>query len=90
MGLWKGLMAENVTQAACADLLNTALLRARKHGFTVAAHTHDELLIESDAPERDAPLLKKLMETAPGWRGDDALPLKADVEFGYRYKVPFN
>jgi len=88
VALWKGLKAENATQAACADLLNSALLRARENLLTVCAHTHDEIVIETADPEGDAPLLKKIMESRPGWPGDDALPLKADVETGFRYKVP--
>jgi DNA polymerase len=88
VALWKGLMAENVTQAACADLLNNALLRTADAGLCVAAHTHDEILIETARPKRDSGLLKEIMEARPGWRGDDALPLKAEVEYGYRYKVP--
>jgi DNA polymerase len=87
--LWYGLLVENGTQATCADILTTALLRAKRRewGLLVAGHTHDELLVETDDPEADAPILQALMQTRPGWPGDDALPLHAEVKFGFRYKV---
>jgi DNA polymerase len=87
VALWRGLLAENVTQAACADLLMLALRRARKAGLAVCAHTHDEIMIESTDLERDAPLLARAMTDRPPWPGADMLPLNVEVGWGYRYKV---
>lgn len=89
VAVWRGLLVENATQAACADLLRIKIAEAPLHSLVICGHTHDELLAESKYPEADAPKLKALMEARPGWPGDDALPLKAEVEFGYRYKVAF-
>jgi DNA polymerase len=87
IAVWKGLMVENVTQATCADLLRIKIADAPLHKLVIAGHTHDEILAESRYPEEDAPKLKALMEARPGWPGDDALPLKAETGWGYRYKV---
>ena len=90
VSVWPGLLAENATQAvATGDLLNEALLRAADMGLQVCAHTHDEIMIETPEPERDAERLKACMLEKPRWPGADALPLRADVGYGYRYKVKF-
>src|SRR5262245_55734197 len=90
VSLWKGLLIENATQAICADLLRLGLYRARKAGLAVCMHTHDEIMIETPDAERDAPVLHRLMVKPPSsWHGADMLPLRAEVETGYRYKVPF-
>lgn len=83
------VIVHNCTQAAQADFLNEALVRApaKPWGLEVAGHTHDEIVCESGDPERDARRLLDLMETSPDWPGVDALPVKAEVEFGRRYKV---
>lgn len=89
--LWPGLLSENASQAvATADLLNVAILRlTHDYGLRVVGHTHDEILIETSEPERDSMWLKECMETSPDWPGADALPLKAEAGFGFRYKVKF-
>lgn len=83
------VIVHNCTQAAQADLLRLKIAEASLHGLKLVGHTHDEILAESRYPEEDAPKLKALMEARPGWSGDDNLPLRAEVEYGYRYKVPF-
>lgn len=87
VSLWPGLLIENATQGICADLLRLGLHRARKAGLRVCMHTHDEIMIETAEAERDAQALWQLMTTAPRWPGADLLPLRAEVEVGYRYKV---
>lgn len=90
VSLWKGLLIENATQAvATADLLRLSLDRVDRAGLVISAHTHDEVMLESDDPERDAPILHRLMTQRPPWPGADMLPLRAEVEFGFRYKIPF-
>jgi hypothetical protein len=88
ISLYGGILAENATQgSATGCLLNSALIRARAAGLTVCGHTHDEIIIESADPSRDKPVLHTVMTARPGWPGDDRLPLRADVDYGYRYKV---
>lgn len=89
VSVWPGLLAENATQASCADLLMIALERCEDAGLVVSMDTHDEIMIESPDIERDLMRLAKIMVTRPGWQGDDALPLKVEAAYGYRYKVPF-
>jgi DNA polymerase bacteriophage-type len=88
VSLWPGLLIENATQAvATADMLHLCLRRVEKAGLMICAHTHDEIMIETAKPERDAVVLHRLMTKCPPWRGAELLPLRAEVEYGYRYKV---
>jgi len=86
--LWPGLLVENCTQAAAADLLRATLVRledARQRWMPVRLHTHDEIVCE--APERQArraaELLKQAMERGFPWtRG---LPIAAETTVGRWY-----
>jgi DNA polymerase len=79
-----GKMAENVTQAAAADLLRELLVRMRDVGVL---HTHDELIIEvpEDEVEEGCRRLREEMLRAPEWA--EGLPLACEVEHGARYKI---
>ena len=79
-----GALAENVTQAESATLLREALVDCEDEELDVVLHTHDEIVIETDTPERDGPLLQEIMEFVPAWA--EGLPLAAEVEQGERYK----
>jgi len=81
--LWGGLAAENVTQGGAASLLREKLRILDRRGYEVLAPKHDEVLLESTQPERDASALREIMEEAPEWARD--LPLAADVEHGPFY-----
>jgi len=75
-------LAENVTQAAAADLLMDALARADD----VVLHCHDEIVQEVDineAPEREKSL-QALMEQNPAWAA--GLPLEASTWSSPRYR----
>lgn len=89
VSLWKGLLIEGGTQAICADLMKLGFDRADRADLIVSMGTHDEIMIETAEPERDAPILHRLMTQRPPWPGADMLPLRAEVEFGFRYKIPF-
>ena len=84
--LWYGVLAENITQAVCADLLRDVLVRLLRRGIDVVAHTHDEVVIE--APRRliedHAAILQGEMQTPPTWV-KKFLPLVADIHTGPRY-----
>ncbi len=82
--VWSGLLAENVTQAVCADLLIDILMISLDEGLDVRAHTHDEVLIEAKDPHAAMQKLNTIMETNPPWAS--GLPLKAESGFGKRYK----
>jgi DNA polymerase len=79
--LWKGLAAENITQATAHDVLREALRKLDK----VVLHVHDEIVLEvreADAPAASA-MLASVMNAAPEWA--QGLPLKAGVKVMTRY-----
>ena len=79
--LWKGLAAENICQAAAADVLRHTL----RHFDCVVLHVHDEVVLEAprgDA-ERMAESLKQIMCTPPAWAS--GLPLNAELTIMDRY-----
>jgi len=79
--LWRGLLAENVTQATCASLLRQVIRQID----SVVLHCHDEIALEVSAVEAEdwCALLNKTMETAPAWA--TGLPLSAPVQIMTRY-----
>lgn len=85
--LWPGLLCENVTQAAAADVLRECLAYlVLECSAPVVGHTHDEALIEVPRPEAEhwAEVLRGAMVTGPEWA--EGLPLAADVWIGDRYR----
>jgi len=79
--LWRGLLAENVTQAFCAALLRAALRRVDD----AVLHCHDEIGLEVpiEQAEQAAAHIKKVMEESETWaRG---LPLAAEPKIMERY-----
>jgi DNA polymerase len=89
VSLWKGLLIENATQGICADLMRLGLDRCDRAGLTVCMHTHDEIVLETPAPDEDAARLHRIMTKAPPWPGAQMLPLRAEVDTGFRYKIKF-
>ena len=90
--LWGGFLAENVTQAVCADLM-TELLNLMETSNAAPAgewrtvgHTHDECLLEvDDYMVEDAVIaLRSAMTMPPEW--GVGLPLSADIWTGYYYR----
>lgn len=82
-----GKIAENVTQGESASLLRRTLMRCDQVGIEVVLHVHDEIVCEASEGEvlDTAARLTDLMHEVPEWA--DGLPLAAEVEHGYRYKV---
>ena len=79
--LWKGLACENITQAIANDILRHSLRQLEPLG--VVLHVHDEIVIETDNPERVAEDIMRVMCTPPNWAG--GLPLGAEVTLMDRY-----
>jgi len=77
--LWRGLACENVTQAAAHDILRNALRQLDD----VVLHVHDEIVIETDAPELARTELERIMTTPPAWATD--LPLAVEAKVMERY-----
>ena len=79
--LWKGLACENITQAIANDILRHSLRQLEPLG--VVLHVHDEIVIETDAPDAVAAQLEQVMATPPPWAL--GLPLAAEVSVMERY-----
>lgn len=83
-----GALVQGATQGEAASLLRTALVECDARGIESIGQVHDEIIIEHPEDEIDnrTKELVRIMETPPDWA--DGLPLNADAEIGYRYKVP--
>ena len=79
--LWKGLACENITQAIANDILRYSLRQLEPLGVVLTVH--DEIVIETDDPERVAEEMERVMCTPPNWAG--GLPLGAEVTLMDRY-----
>jgi DNA polymerase len=75
--LWSGLAAENICQAVANDLLRYSLRQVDDVVLTI----HDEIVIETAAPDVDS--LRQVMCTPPAWAPD--LPLSVDIKVMARY-----
>lgn len=83
--MWHGILAENITQAVAARLLQGLLRRLRRRQVPVVLHTHDEAgieVLEAQAGHYKK-LLQKEMEFVPDWA--EGLPLAADCTANWYY-----
>jgi DNA polymerase len=81
--LWRGLQCENVTQATANDILRYALRRLEALGEEVVLHVHDEIVCETDDPDRTLENMRAVMCTPPNWAG--GLPLNVEAHVMQRY-----
>lgn len=81
--LWRGLQCENVTQATANDILRYALRQLEALGEEVVLHVHDEIVCETDDPERTLANMQRVMCTPPNWAG--GLPLGVEAHIMRRY-----
>lgn len=72
-----GKLVENIVQAVARDVLVHGMLQARKQGFNLIGHVHDEIisLDYEDDPEHNVDALEACMRMPPPWAPD--LPLDA-------------
>lgn len=82
--LWKGLLAENITQATAGSVLRwtvRSLDQSEEYAkaFLTRGHTHDEIILQ--AHKRDVPYVRTLLHTHMmqdyGWNA--GLPTGADI-----------
>jgi DNA polymerase I-like protein with 3'-5' exonuclease and polymerase domains len=83
--LWKGLAAENITQAAANDILRHCLRKLDAQREKVILTVHDEIVIECEKykAEKTKDTLLALMRSTPLWA--EGLPLDAEVKIMNRY-----
>lgn len=82
---WGGKLAENVTQATCADLITGAMLRLDAAAWPVVLTVHDEVVCEvwDDLLDLAKSAIPRLMCAQPEWAA--GFPIKAEVKSGKRY-----
>ena len=87
IALYGGRFAENVTQAAAADLLREAIVKLVDDGHCVVSHSHDEIVVECD--RADVEKTKAAMREAMMFDRDWAkgLPLAIDVSERWYYSA---
>ncbi len=76
-----GKLTENVVQAIARDILGIIILRARKEGFDIVFHIHDEIVVEA-RPGQTLEQIETLFSQPIDWCRD--LPLK-----GAGYTTPY-
>lgn len=83
--LYGGLLAENATQAASADILRDALAKLVEDDWVPVGDTHDEIILEvTDAEEKAARAeLAAVMLEVPEWA--PGLPLACEISSGKVY-----
>jgi DNA polymerase len=80
--LWRGVFAENATQAVAADILRLTVTRIENSPalafMPIRLHTHDEIVCEVDEARADEAraLLRREMLTLPDWA--TGLPLQSE------------
>jgi DNA polymerase len=83
-GLYGGLLAENVTQAAARCLLVNGLRLAEAAGYAVIGHVYDEIITEVDRDFGSPEEFSRLICQLPGWAA--GLPLDASGYQSKRYR----
>lgn len=86
--LWKGILAENATQAAAADILRGTLVRLERDSSPVGVvclHTHDEIMLEVERADagRAADYLVRMMTLPFPWSEGMPIAAKATINEWY-------
>jgi len=81
IGTYGGRLVENATQAIARDILSEAIVRLEKQGYRVAAHVHDEVIVEG---EHDVELISKIICEPPSWA--KGLPIAGEGFVTQRYR----
>jgi DNA polymerase len=81
--LWRGLACENVTQATAHDLLRHTLRQLDAEGHDVVLHVHDEVVVETAAPEAAQAAMQRIMCSPPAWAAGIPLNIEAAVMSRY-------
>jgi DNA polymerase len=85
LGIWGGVICENLTQAMARDVFMYHCLKLTQEGLAPVMRVHDEVVIEVDLDKAEATLkhVEELMSTPPEWASD--LPLGAEAKISNVY-----
>jgi DNA polymerase len=85
LGIWGGVICENLTQAMARDVFMYHCLKLTQEGLAPIMRVHDEVVIEVDLDKAEATLkhVEELMSTPPEWASD--LPLGAEAKISNVY-----
>lgn len=82
---WGGKLAENVTQAACRDVLVEGMFRAEAENLPIVLTVHDEIVVEVDEDRGGVvELLTEAMAVNPSWAAH--WPIRSEGWEGRRYR----
>ena len=88
IALYGGRFAENITQAAAADLLREAIIWLVAKGYKIVSHSHDEIVVEcekADVAQTTAAMEKAMLVADRKWA--DGLPLAIDITERWYYSA---
>lgn len=67
VGLYGGILWENIIQALCRDLLCYGMMHCERAGYPVVLHVHDEGVFEVPVGAGDVEEVRRLMAVLPPW-----------------------
>lgn len=80
-----GMLAENICQAVCRDLLAHAMLELERQGYPVIFHVHDEVVCEvEDDRKWNVGDVRRIMDEGPDWA--ENFPIESDGFEAERYR----
>jgi DNA polymerase bacteriophage-type len=84
--LWGGTLTENVVQAMSRDVLAEAILFVEGHGFRVAHHVYDSIVVSVEEPMQTLAFacVSEALKRRPTWAPD--WPLSVETTVGRRYE----
>jgi DNA polymerase len=82
VGIYGGMVIENVCQALAGELCKDAIERAERSGIQCVGQIHDEIIAvsPSETAQTTTKALKDVMERSPSWL--PSLRLKSEVGYG--------
>jgi DNA polymerase len=83
--LYGGTLTENCVQAMSRDILAGAILFCEDHGFRVAFHVHDSIVVATPTEQQTLAFacVTDALKTVPAWA--TGWPLNVDATIGSRY-----
>jgi DNA polymerase I-like protein with 3'-5' exonuclease and polymerase domains len=86
IGIWGGVLTENLVQATAREVFMHQCAEIEKAGIPVLMRVHDEAvcLVPEDQAEQKLAEITRIMSTAPEWGG--GLPLSAEGSLSKVYK----